>query len=251
MTNENFPVTENNKYTSYIYDTSNIHGGDNVCNNNILVTTISNCNRTNIDESNTSVDINIPKSNYKDNLSEYKDNINIYRYKFSENIISILNIFSKIHQYDDIKTFKEAWNLWIEDNNEVIENEIRRLNSINYEGDILDKMFKSARYYFRKKSNEKKEPIKRKSYIGSQKELLDLMDKHISSNIISNKNFKPSSGFDSFCIDSDHIDILHNEINRLKLDIKNKDIDEVKNEIKNKIKKTYKNRYFMLIKINK
>ena len=40
----------------------------------------------------------------------------------------------------------------------------------------LDKMFKSARYYFRKKGTEKKEPKRRCSYIGTAKELLDAMD---------------------------------------------------------------------------
>jgi hypothetical protein len=81
--------------------------------------------------------------------------------------------FSKIHQYDHRKDFKEAWEIWTENNDELIEDEIRRLNNFGYDGDVVDKMFKSARYYFRKKSTEKKEPRKRRSYVGIQSELLE------------------------------------------------------------------------------
>ena len=59
-------------------------------------------------------------------------------------------------------------------------------------------MFKSARYYFRKKGTEKKAPMERRVYIGVQKDLLDAMDNHIKS-AINSKDFKPSEGFDDFC----------------------------------------------------
>ena len=110
---------------------------------------------------------------------------------------------------------------------------------LGYQGDVRDKMFKSARYYFRKKGTEKKEPIVRRDYIGIQKILLDSMDNHIKNNI-DNQNFKPSDGFDNFC--KENLDLLKNEVSRLiEFNIK-----EPK-EIKNKIKKTYKNRYFVII----
>ena len=83
--------------------------------------------------------------------------IPIYRYKFSNDFTEGLFTFAKIHQYDDRKTFKEAWTKWTEENDIIITNEIRRLKDNGYEGNILDKMFKSARYYFRKKPNQKKE----------------------------------------------------------------------------------------------
>jgi len=178
-----------------------------------------------------------------DNNINKSHSINIYRYKFSERINELLLTFSKIHQYDDRKTFKEAWEIWSEDNKELLDCEMERLKDINYEGDIINKMFKSARYYFRKKTIEKKEPKKRRNYIGAQKEFLDAMDNHISSNIINNSHFKPSDGFNEFCLEPSNKDLLNEEIKRLQtMDIK----DVI--EIKNKIKKTYKNRYFMLVK---
>jgi hypothetical protein len=111
--------------------------------------------------------------------------------------------------------------------------------NIGYDGDILDKMFKSARYYFRKKSTEKKAPMKRRVYVGSQKDLLESMDEHIKSKIDSN-DFKPSEGFEEFCVGN--VNILKEQVNIL-----SRAGFTDPNEIKAKIKKTYKNRYFLII----
>lgn len=179
------------------------------------------------------------KDNRKDEIENDEFNINIFRYKFSEDFTKPLYQFSKIHQYDHRKDFKEAWNIWIEENEDLISKEVRRLTELDYKGDILDKMFKSARYYFRKKSTEKKEPQKRRVYVGIQSELLAAMDNHISANK-KNDNYKPSTGFDEFC--KEYIEILKVEVTSL---FKSGITDS--EEIKKKIKKTYKNRYFMLI----
>jgi hypothetical protein len=166
-------------------------------------------------------------------------NVNIYRYKFTDDFTNELFKFAKIHQYDDRKVFKEAWNLWIEENDNIVNSEYRRLSELGYDGDIFDKMFKSARYYFRKKSTEKKAPVKRRIYVGSQKEFLEAIDEHIRRNINS-ANFKPSDGFDEFC--KENVTILKEEVTTLyKAGITDSD------EIKSKIKKTYKNRYFLAI----
>ena len=162
----------------------------------------------------------------------------IFRYKFSEPFVADLYNFAKIHQYDDRVGYKEAWGIWVEDNKEMVSRECERLMSLEYEGDILDKMFKSARYYFRKKSTEKKAPAERRNYVAVQKELLDAIDTHIK-NIIS-RDSKPSDGFDDFC--KNNKDILNEEIKSL---CKNGMTDS--NEIKNKIKKTYKNRHFLIV----
>jgi hypothetical protein len=166
-------------------------------------------------------------------------NINIYRYKFSPEFTDELYKFSKIHQYEHRHDFKESWAKWREENLILINEESRRLINLGYDRDIMDKMFKSARYYFRKKSTEKKEPAKRRTYISTQKELIEAMDEHINKNIYS-ENFKPSEGFDDFCKNQKEL-IKQEVIKLIKEGITDKD------ELKIKIKKTYKNRYFIFI----
>ncbi len=166
-------------------------------------------------------------------------NYNIYRFKFTDDFTSELYKFSKIHQYDHRKDFKEAWETWTEENDGLVSEEVRRLTNIGYDGDILDKMFKSARYYFRKKSTEKKAPVQRRNYVGLNKEFLDAMDNHIKSKIID-PDYKPSDGFDEFC--KINVELLKEEVKTL---CNNGFTDS--NEIKQKIKKTYKNRYFLIV----
>ena len=168
-----------------------------------------------------------------------KTNINIYRFKFTDEFTGELYKFSKIHQYDHRKDFKEAWNTWLEEQEGLVSEEVRRLVNLGYNGNILDKMFKSARYYFRNKNTQKKEPAQRKVYKSVQKELLDAMDEHIKNNI-SVPDYKPSEGFDNFC--KENFEVIKNEVNNL---CKNGFTDAT--EIKNKVKKTYKNRYFLFI----
>lgn len=165
---------------------------------------------------------------------------NIYRYKFTDNFTCELLRFSKIHQYDHRKDFKEAWDIWIEENAIIVEEEIRRLQNLGYIGDIKEKMFKSSRYYFRKKSTEKKAPKKRRDYVGVKKELLEIMDNHIKIGILD-KTYKPSIAFNDFC--KNNVELLKEEVNILfQHGFTEPD------EIKRKIKKTYKNRYYLINK---
>lgn len=200
---------------------------------------INNSINSNITIDNTNITI--------DNIKEETDNISIpniiYRFKFSEEFMEHLYNFSKIHQYDDRKDFKEAWKIWVEENSEIVDDETRRLNNLNYDGDIMDKMFKSVRYYFRHKSTEKKEPRQRRVYISVDRELLNKMDIHILENI-TNNDYQPKTGFIMFCKDNEIL--LKNTISSLF----NQGIKDSK-LIEDKIKKTYKNRYFTLTNSNK
>jgi hypothetical protein len=166
--------------------------------------------------------------------------INIYRYKFTQDFMNVLYGFSKVHQYDDRKSYKEAWTMWIEDNEEIVSAETARLLNLRYDGDIIDKMFKSARYYFRKKSTTKPEPKDRRQYMSVHKDLLDAMDEQIYANM-KQIDYKPSDGFVNFCNTS--VELLKEEVTRFVVDQGVTDITY----IKNKIKKTYKNRYYMIV----
>ena len=204
--------------------------------NNILSENLDNNDKI----KNISASKSLQEASIIEDTVETNININIYRYKFTNEFTEELFKFSKVHQYDDRHIFKEAWGEWLINNSEIVDEEIRRLINLRYEGDILDKMFKSARYYFRKKSTVKKEPSKRRIYVGAQKELLDSMDADINKHIHI-ENFKPSEGFDEFC--KNNTDIIKEAVFTLyRAGITNSD------EIRNKIKKTYKNRYFLIIR---
>jgi hypothetical protein len=167
----------------------------------------------------------------------------IYRYKFTEHFMEELYEFSKIHQYDARKDFKEAWKIWIEENEEIIKQETLRLDNLGYKGNVIDKMFKSARYYFRNKSTDKKEPKQRRQYISVTRELLNAMDNHIEKNMF-NEDYQPKTGFILFCNSNDAI-LRETLANVVEQGITDSEV------IQNKIKKTYKNRYFILTQNNK
>jgi len=189
---------------------------------------------TNNDNNNEIVD------NIKARMQEGALPVTIYRFKFTEDFMEELHNFSKVHQYDHRKDFKEAWVKWADDNEDIISKEVERLKSLGYLNDDIvdDKMFKSARYYFRKKSSVRPEPKQRRQYIVVDHELLDKMDFHIISNIY-NDDYKPKTAFVMFC--KEYKVVLQQTI----LTMGEKGVFDAK-IIEDKIKKTYKNRYFML-----
>lgn len=162
--------------------------------------------------------------------------INIFRYKFTSDVMEELTSFAKIHQYDDRKTYKEAWSKWIEENSTIIRTETERLITLGYQGNIIDKMYKASRYYFRNKT-KKQEPVKRRKYISIDSDVLDAMDRHIHANI-KKEGYKPSIGYSEFC--ETNIEIIRDEV--AKMCFGELSVDE----IIEKIKKTYKNRYFII-----
>lgn len=202
-------------------------------------------NETMIHNMNNDVSENVYKREYEYDSTIYEDahmmmnQSLIFRYKFTEDFMKELYNFSKVHQYDDRKSFKESWNSWVEDNEEVVESEIKRLNELGYDGDILDKMFKSARYYFRKKSVEPKEVKPRRQYITIDRELLYSMDNHIRENMYC-QDYQPKTAFISFCIENESV------VKNTLQNILNQGISDG-NLIQDKIKKTYKNRYFIAV----
>ena len=197
----------------------------------------------------------------------------IYRFKFNPEIIDLLNYFAKLHQYDNRKDFKDAWKKWYESNRDILERETRRVIMLGYTGDVEDKMYKATRYYFKKKlgigsetsslvttvaSNDDKSdetnvsvsvsktpsktPSKRRQYVTLSHDIIDAMDTHIKTNM-KNENYKPALGFDDFC--KNNMVIVATE----KLTLENNH-NLKKDYISSKIKKTYKNRYYLIVNQN-
>jgi hypothetical protein len=153
----------------------------------------------------------------KDNMEDERDAKMMFRYKFTDACMEELNAFAKLHQYDDRHDFKEAWTEWTESQEELILSETERLNQLGYSGDVLDKMFKSARYYFRKKPLVVTVPKERKKYDKADRDILESIDNHVQEHLRE----KPSAGFLDFCE-------KHPEVDK----------DD------SKVKKTYKNRHY-------
>jgi hypothetical protein len=166
----------------------------------------------------------------------------------------------------------------LNDYGELVEREISRLEQLGYKGDVIDKMFKAGRYYFREKESLEKKKKKndvdtnddnntgaseadaseadaseadaseageedkpQRTYCVMKPDVIKAMDKHLLS-IMKEPKFKPANGYKQFC--EQHMDILRQEIARL--------IQEgtvmTAEKLSEKIKKTYKNRYYILSK---
>jgi len=176
-----------------------------------------------------------------DDKCENNIKYNTFRYKLNDYIIELIKEFTSIHKYDDRKTYKEFWNEFCKDNEDVINRETTRLVENGYEGSVTNKMYKAGRYYFIKKSNNNKEQKKRRNYICMDSEVIYSIDEHIKLNI-NNTQFKPANAYKDYCNNND---ILKEEVERL-INTYNIDIDTVNN----KIKKTYKNRYYIISRNN-
>lgn len=161
----------------------------------------------------------------------------IYRYKFTEEMMNNLIEFAGTHRFDEIPIFREQWVRWHTRNETIINEENAYLIKKGYGGDIYEKMYKTVRYYLKNKSLEKKEPKKRRKYIPVEKDILNIMDSHISNFGIT-KNIKPAFAYNNFMSLPEYSNELTEEVTRLmELGLNEPAADA-------KIKKTYKNRYF-------
>lgn len=153
-----------------------------------------------------------------------------FHYNFTEEIAERFMYFATLHRYDDRKVFKDAWKKWIqeEDVAAAIAKETLTLEANNYEGDILDKMFKSVRYYYRKKPVIPKAAKTRKQYVALSFSVLDDMDKHVIETIIQHTNHETN--------ECDISPAKAFELYKAKLLTV---VDDAK------YKKTYKNRFFI------
>ena len=186
-------------------------------------------------------------------------NFKVHRFDFSEEITEELAHFTNIHQYDDRKTFKDAWKEWINtsDVQDKIQEEKDRLHNLGFQGNILDKMFKSVRYYHLKKKDldfnqdfDQEETPKVKSRFS--KPFLQTIDtfilEEIQKSIINNNknttkivNLQQANVYNEYC-KTQQSDI-YQELVLLK-----HTYGSINPEIENKLKKTFKNRFFKIIK---
>ena len=166
----------------------------------------------------------------------------VFRYKFSNDVMELMQDFSKVHQNDSKDNFDDNWTLFLEKNKQVIETEERRLKECGFDASIEDKMYKSIKYYYNKKkiavvdadananananANADANAKERRKYVSVGHDVLISMQVHIRENI-KKEDYKPDKGFNEFIKDYD-----------LK-----KDGDGGDDEFK-RYKKAYKNMYY-------
>ena len=154
----------------------------------------------------------------------------IFRFKLSDELIASMHHFATVHKHDDLKTFKESFDAWYtsEDIALLIQNENEKLRENGYKGDVRNKIFKSIRYYYRKKGTNNEPEIKKervKSFY-LPKEMFEYIDR-----IIQNKlHTKPSTLFTTF----------------LETYQDNQLVQEYVEKNESKVKKAFKNRIFKL-----
>lgn len=171
----------------------------------------------------------------------------IYRYKLSPHIIELLTNFSRLHMYSSREVFKDKWKEWLIINREIVDAEKRRLKELGCTKNIDEKMYTATRYYFKNKKTKEETtppptppPTNTRGYVVLKQELVAKMDTYIKETY--NKEFKPSTSYIHFTeLNKDIIDI---EVERLlKIEIGKLDTRE---KCREKIKKTFKNRCFVL-----
>lgn len=195
----------------------------------------------------------------------------VFRFNFADYVMDELTAFAKIHEHDNRLVFKDAWKVWMSQNKLLIHTETERLVQEGFTGNVIDKMYKSVRYYFRKKSLTPSVQPQRKTYDSLHKPLLSLIDEQIYNQINANlsalkssasdesiavSTISPAEGFDNFCNDYqsnilDAIRVSHandgsggvDSIDILPATKVHVNRDDVVAYI-NKIKKTYKNRFY-------
>lgn len=180
-------------------------------------------------------------------------NAKTFRFKFSNDVCDALMVFSQQHKFDSKEDFKENWDVWTSDYSDVIQNERNRLEQIGYKGKIIDKMYKSVRYYYCKKHTSREQPQeKRRKYISKNKEFIDLIDGFIKRQCVEDEatksilcTLKPSQGWDMF--NKDCVQAINDEINRI-LSLND---TMTKEDALSKIHKTFNNRYFIKIRTKK
>ena len=190
--------------------------------------------------------------NNNDNNNNNNDNAariggRVLRFEFSGELVEHVTAFANLHQYDDRKTYKEAWTAWLAQDEiaALFKNDVARLSALGYKGDVADKLFKSGRYYFRTREPTVPHtpPSQRlgRAYVLLNHQLLDAMDDHIDCGLRRDAHaYTPASGFAEFC--KLNINSYSSEVTRLS------EIMPTGEAVHDKLKKTYKNRYFLMTK---
>jgi len=216
--------------------------------------------------------------------------LQILRYVYTDEITDLLNNFAKEHYKDDKTKFKKEWNDWTnkEEIKDKLNNEIQRLYKLGLHDDIMDRMVKSVKYYYCKKLQNRLKPSSKpksqvKNYTTLSSIILSIMDDHIYWFINEHceeqddqkqpekqpekqkkKAFSPAEAYEHFCnenksallqeiIEYRKRVLLEQQVEQQLSQQVEKILDDRLNPdiLSEKIKKTYKNRFYIITKNKK
>jgi hypothetical protein len=218
------------------------------------------------------VNISQHKTLQKKELQNTNIKIQLTKYAFSDEFSHEIHAFSKEHYQEPLKVFKESWQTWISipDIQTAIQNEIAFIKSKHFSGtddDIMQKIYISARFYYRKKEKKEKKIMgtkvdhddelnhKQKLHVGFSQGFIQFMDTYIQKQIVAashNKDIIKISQKESFQqFTLTHISDIKNELFILKEKYDALEQDFVSLDIAQKIKKAYQNRFYTVYKMIK
>ena len=163
-----------------------------------------------------------------------------FHYNASDECAKVLCEFATEHREDKNKQFKMAWQQWILEPriSAILSTELNVLRESGYTGDPMEKMYFSARYYYRKKALKEQlaqveecyveeTPKQRKKYELSDKEILEKINTHVIEQLFQSQQDKtPAKAFAAYCE---------------KYNVQDPDVEA-------RLKKIYKNRFFVMRK---
>ena len=165
-----------------------------------------------------------------------------YRFKFNRDLLNSIKEFSKIHSEDNCDDFLEAFQDWKIANKQIIKKEEERIIHLGFKGNIEEKIYRSARYYFKnKKKNMCK--LKQKSiktnYIQRNNKFFTMMVEYIKQTPI-----KASLLFKQFINETD--EVISSEIKKEFCRLRSFELTQ--EECLQKIKKGFNNAYYKIKK---
>lgn len=223
------------------------------------------------------VNISQHKAQQKKELAKTNIKLQMAKQIFSDEFSKVLHAFSKEHYEEPLKTFRESWKAWIS-NNDIqtkMRTEIERMRTNNFTGtdeEITQKIYTSARFYYRKKekrakklaSDEKEQSpttmtttAKPKPYIGFSKEFIQLMDNEIKDKILQKADtddtiktaIKLNQKQALHTFTTAHVNQISEEFGKLKTKYDELEESFVAKEIAYKLKKAYQNRFYCICKM--
>ena len=170
----------------------------------------------------------------------------IFRFKFSDSLLEKITTFSQTNKESCSKMFRHNFDNFMIENREMVNKEKEKYDQYGYKGDIEEKIYRSARYYFKNKETKntisnnsiKTEKQKRRNYIKRDEVFIEAVHEHAV--VCVRNNVKPSVAFSEFIEHTNYKNLYLKEYRRV-----NTILEDDKATLA-KIKKTYKNIYFTI-----